>query len=172
MLFWPAETIFFQYLKNSFHWKQFFRNIFQTNTLLQIVATDFLFSGNDILPFTFIWKPLLQLVGDQSLKNILFLLEEIVFFLFFLKRFELAFRSSQGSLNNRNICYLNFLGPVKSYFSRNTSFWLVEMDFWSITHFVLLFGAFFCWWTQFLKLGVSQFYSIFSIPNSGSSFFG
>ena len=63
-------------------------------------------------------------------------------------------------------------GLVKSYFSRNPSFWLVETDIRLITNFVLLFETFFCWWTQFLRLGVNQFSSIFSVPNSGSSFSG
>ena len=48
------------------------------------VAMDFLLSGNDILSFTFFWKLLLQLEGGQSLQKILFLLEETVFFSFFL----------------------------------------------------------------------------------------
>ena len=37
---------------------------------------------------------------------------------------------------------------------------------------ILLFRVFFCWWTQFLKLGVSRFLLIFSIPNSGRGFSG
>ena len=56
LIFWLVETILFQYLKYPFHWKQFFlslENIFQTNPLLLPVATDFLFSGNDILSFRF-----------------------------------------------------------------------------------------------------------------------
>ena len=65
-----------------------FWNNIPNKSLLQSVATDFLFSGNDILSFTFFWKPLLQLAGGQYLKNILFLLEETVFFLFFRQRFE------------------------------------------------------------------------------------
>ena len=32
------------------------------------------------------------------------------------------------------------------------------------TSFVLLFGTFFCWWIQCLKLCVNQISSIFSIP--------
>ena len=59
-----------------------------------------------------------------------------------------------------------------SHFSRNLSFWLVEMDFWLITSFRLLFGAFSCWWMQCLKFDVNQFSSNFFIPNSGSSFSG
>ena len=46
-----------------------FENVFEMNPLLQPVATDFLFSGNDILSFTFFWKPLLQLEGSQYLKK-------------------------------------------------------------------------------------------------------
>ena len=42
-------------------------NIFSTNPLLQSVAMDFLFSGDDILSFTFFfWKPLLQEEEGQS----------------------------------------------------------------------------------------------------------
>ena len=47
-----------------------------------------------------------------------------------------------------------------------------------ITNFVLLFEAFFCWWTQCLKLGVNQFSSIFLFltaeavfPASGNRYF-
>ena len=37
------------------------------------MPTDFLFSGNDILSFTFFWKPLLQLEGGQYFKeNLIF----------------------------------------------------------------------------------------------------
>ena len=36
------------------------------------MATDFLFSGNDIFSFKFFWKPLLQLEGGQYLnKNLI-----------------------------------------------------------------------------------------------------
>ena len=44
-------------------------NIFQTNSLLRPVATDFIFHGNDILLFIFSLKPLLPLEGDQYLKK-------------------------------------------------------------------------------------------------------
>ena len=33
------------------------------------MATDFQFSGNNILSFTFFWKPLLQQEGGQYLKK-------------------------------------------------------------------------------------------------------
>ena len=59
---------------------------------------------------------------------------------------------------------------MKSHFSRTPSFWLVETDVRIITNFVLLFGAFFCWWTQFMKLGVNQFSSSFSVPNNENNF--
>ena len=42
-------------------------NLFLMNYLLQLVATDFLFSENDILSFRFFVKPLLQLERDQYL---------------------------------------------------------------------------------------------------------
>ena len=70
----------------------------------------------------------------------------IYFFLQILIQMEVAFRSSE------------------------ITFSLVETDFRLITNFVLLFRAFLCWCTQFFKLGVNQFSSIFSIANSGSSF--
>ena len=42
------------------------------NPLFQLVATDFLFSGKDVLLFKFFLKPLLQLEGGQYvLKNII-----------------------------------------------------------------------------------------------------
>ena len=65
-----------------------------------------------------------------------------------------------------------FFGTLKLYFSTNASFWVVEMNHRLITNLVLLSRAFFCWWTPFLKLGVYQFSSIFSVLNSGSSFSG
>ena len=40
-------------------------NIFQTNSLLRPVATDFLFNENGILSFIFSLKPLLPLEEDQ-----------------------------------------------------------------------------------------------------------
>ena len=126
LLFWPAKTILFQYLKNSFHWKQFFRNIFQTNPLLQTVATDFLFSGNDVLPFTFFWKPLLQLVGNQNLKNVLFLLEEIVFFLLFQIAIRISFSVQSRKFKQQK--YLLFKLP-----------WFSEIKFFK-EYFVLASG--------------------------------
>ena len=76
------------------------------------------------------------------LENFLFLFEETVFYNFFqtLIRMEVAFRSSE-------------IPFFKEYF--------IQTDVRLITNFALLFGAFFCWWTQFLKLGVNQFSSIF-----------
>ena len=44
-------------------------NKFKTNPLLQPVATDFLFSGNNILSLIFSLKPLLPLEGDQYLEK-------------------------------------------------------------------------------------------------------
>ena len=62
-------------------------NLFLTNPLLQPVATDFLFSGNNILSFTCFSKPLLLLEGGQYLKKVLLLLQETVFFLLFFFRY-------------------------------------------------------------------------------------
>ena len=61
------------------------------------MATDFPLSGNDILSFTFLFKPLLQLEGGQYFKKILFLLEKTGFFVFFqiLIRMEVAFWASE-----------------------------------------------------------------------------
>ena len=44
------------------------------NPSLQLVTTDVLFNGNDILSLISSLKPLLPLEGDQYLKKILFLL--------------------------------------------------------------------------------------------------
>ena len=59
----------FQYLKYPFHLKQFFRHLEiylkRILYLLQLVATDFLFIGNGILSFRFLWKLLLQLEGSH-----------------------------------------------------------------------------------------------------------
>ena len=53
------------------------------------------------------------------------------------------------------------------------SFILASENGFSINDdFVLLFGAFFWWWTQCLKLVVNQFSSNFLIPNRQSSFAG
>ena len=62
------------------------------------MATDFLFSGNDIFSFTFFWKPLLQLEGDQYLKTNLISARRNRFCYFFFQiliRMEVVFRSSE-----------------------------------------------------------------------------
>ena len=84
LIFWLVETILFQYIKYTFHWKQLFHHV-GIYPLLQPVATDFLFTGSDILSFRFFLKPKLQLDRRQYffLKQISFLLEETVFFNFF-----------------------------------------------------------------------------------------
>ena len=64
LIFWLVETILFQYLKYTFHWKQLFHHV-GIYPLLQPVATDFLFTGNDILSFRFFLKPKLQLDRRQ-----------------------------------------------------------------------------------------------------------
>ena len=61
------------------------------------MATDFLFSGNDIHSFTYFWKPLLQLEGGQYLRKCLISARENRFFPFFqvALRMEVAFRLSE-----------------------------------------------------------------------------
>ena len=69
---WLVETIFYQYLKYaqiSLPLEGVFPslgNMFQTNPLLQSVANNLLFSGNNIFSFRFFWEPLLQLEGGQD----------------------------------------------------------------------------------------------------------
>ena len=69
------------------------------NPLLQPVATDFLFTGNNILSFRFFWKTSLQLEGSQYFKKIIISVTvvETVSSIFFqiLTRMELAFRFSE-----------------------------------------------------------------------------
>ena len=71
-IFWLVETIFYQYLKYaqiSLPLEGVFPslgNMFETNPLLQSVANNLLFSGNNIFSFRFFWKPLLQLEGGQD----------------------------------------------------------------------------------------------------------
>ena len=147
----------YQHIKYPVYWRQllhlleiYFKRILycsQWQRIFFLVETIFFHSH-------FFWKPLLQLEGGQYFKIILFLLEETVFFNFFqiMIRMEVAFRSSEIVFFKES-----FILASEKGFSINCK---------------LLFGAFFCWWTQFLKLGVKQFSSIFSIPNSGSSFSG
>ena len=66
----------------------------------------------------------------------------------------------------------SFFRLVEMDFSSNLSSQLVYTDFGLISNRVLfLFRAFFCCWKVLQKLGANQFSSIFSVPNSGSSFF-
>ena len=65
----------------------------------------------------------------------------------------------------------SFFRLVETEFSSNPSSQLVYTDFGLISNRVLLFRVFFfCSWKALLKLGVNHFSSIFSFPNSGSSF--
>ena len=66
----------------------------------------------------------------------------------------------------------SFLFQWNRFFLANPSFWVMKTDFRLTKNHMLLFRVFICWWVLFLKLGVYQFSSIVSIPNSGSSFFG
>ena len=118
--------------------------------MLQPVATDFLFSGNDILSFTFFWEIIIAIRGRPIfLKN---LVSARRHFFQIMIRMEVAFQSSEIAFFEESFILASENGfPV---------------------NYKLLFGAFFCWWTQFLKLSEKQFSSIFSLPNSGSSFSG
>ena len=123
---------------------------------MQPLATDFLFGGNDILSFRFFWKLLLQPEGGQYfLKNLISARGNCFFFIFFqiLTRMEVAFRFSE----------------IKFF---KESFWLVETDFRLITNLVLLSRACFLPVDTMLEISCNQFSSIFSVPNSGSSFYG
>ena len=66
----------------------------------------------------------------------------------------------------------SFFRVVETEFSSNHSSPLANTDFGLISNRVLLFRVFFCCWKALLKLCENQFSSIFSIPNSGSSFSG
>ena len=121
------------------------------------MATEFLFTGNDILSFRFFWKALLQQEGSHYIiKKICNCRRNRFLQLFFqiLTRMKVAFRFSEIA------------------FFKESFILASRMDFRLITNFVLLFGTFFCWWTQCLKLDANQFSAIFSIPISGSSFSG
>ena len=52
---------------------------------------------------------------------------------------------------------------MKSHFSGNRSFWLVETDFLLIANFIFLFGAFSCRWT--LEIRCKPIFFHFFIPN-------
>ena len=118
---------------------------------------DFLFSENDILSFTYFWKPLLQLEGGQYFfKKILFLLEKTVFFKFFFQiliQMEEAFRSSEIAFFKES-----FILASGNGFSINYKLCAFNRSFFSLVDTIL-------------KLDLNQFSSIFSIPNSASSFF-
>ena len=65
----------------------------------------------------------------------------------------------------------SFFRLVETEFSSTPSSRQVDTNFELISNRVLLFRAFFfCCWKALLKLRVNQFSSIFSVPNSGSSF--
>ena len=67
----------------------------------------------------------------------------------------------------------SFLGLFETEFLSNPSSSLVYADFGLVLNRVLLFRAFFSAAKKALmKLGVNQFSSNFSVPNSGSSFSG
>ena len=148
----------FQYLKHTFHWRQFFHLLeIYFKQILQPVATDFQFSGNDILLFTFFWKPLSQLEEGQYLKKyILFLLEETVFFFFFqiLISMEVAFRSNEIAFFKKSLILASGNGFSINY--KLCAF---------IRSFFLLVGT-------ILEIRCKPIYSVFSIPNSRSNFSG
>ena len=115
---------------------------------------DFLFSENDILSFTYFWKPLLQLGGGQYFfKKILL---KTVFFNFFFQiliQMEEAFRSSEIAFFKES-----FILASGNGFSINYKLCAFNRSFFSLVDTIL-------------KLDLNQFSSIFSIPNSASSFF-
>ena len=122
------------------------------NPLLRPVATDFLFSGNDILSFIFFEK-IIAIRGRPILKKN-YICQQNHFLQVFqaLIRMEAVFRSTE-------IC-----------FSTNSLFQLVEKDFGKFQDFVLLIRAFFCWWTLYLKLGVHQFFRFFQFETVAAVF--
>ena len=144
---WSMETILCQYLEYPFHWKRFFH-------LVEIYFKRILYYSQ--------WQRISFLVETIFFHSLFFFLETITAsrgrptflkhlvsarrnrFLFFqaLIRMEVAFRSSEIAFFRK-------------------SFVLLETDFWLIANFMLLFGAFLCWWTLFLKLGVNLFSSFF-----------
>ena len=133
------ETILCQYLKYSFHWKRFvhfleiyFKRILYYSQWQQI----FFFSGDDILSFTFFFflETIITSRGSQS---------------FYLKHLVSARRNRFLFFFRHWFEWKQLFGPVKSHFSGNASFWLVETDFCLTANFMLLFGAFLCWWTLF-----------------------
>ena len=146
-----------QHPKYPFYWKQLFHllEIYFKRILYYRQWQQIFFLVETIFSYShFFGKPLLQLEGGQYFKKVLFLLEETVFFNFFqiMIRMEVAFRFSEIQFFKE--CFILASG---NEFSIN---------------YKILFGAFFYRWTEFLKLGVKQFSSIFSISNSGSSFSG
>ena len=140
------------------------------------MATDFLFSGNDILSFTLSLKPLLQLEGDQYWKKsisasenrflsdsdtngVVFWCSEIVF-----SNESFILASENGFLVTYKSCVFiqSFLLLVDTilhhsrrgniFFLTNPSFQYAESEFLSSGNTSLLFTAFCCFWKPLLAL--------------------
>ena len=143
------ETILCQYLKYPFHWKWFFH-------LLEIYFKRILYYSQ--------WQ------------RIFFLKETIFFhshFFFetiaeirgrpkFLKHLVSARRNRVLFFSGTDSNGSSFSVQWNCIFSGNPSFWLVETDFWLTGNFMLLFGAFLCWWTLEIRcepIFVDFFYS-------------
>ena len=147
------ETILFEFLKYPlliflYYSKDIVLDYSQWQRIFCLVETMFFHSH--------FFETIIAIRGrPQCFLKIWFLLEEIVFFNFFqiLIRMEVAFRS------NEITCF-------------EESFILASGNGFLINYKTLCFYSefFFFWWTKFLKLGVNQFSSIFSNPNSGSIF--
>ena len=134
------------------------------NPLLLPVATNFLFSKNDVLSFIFSLKPLLLSEGDQYLKKPYFCLW---------KPSSLIF-SDTNSNGSSLLVHWNRIFPA----SGNEVFikcFIATSVYGSWVNFkpcAFIQSFFFCCWKALLKLGVNQFSPIFSVTNSGSSFSG
>ena len=117
------------------------------NPLLRSVATDFLFNENNIFSFIFSLKPLLPLEGGQR------------------KPFSLIF-SDTDSNGSSLLVNLNGIFQLILHFG-----WWKRL-FWIIANLLLLFRAFFCQWTLFMKLNVGQFLMKSSIFARWNHFLG
>ena len=122
-------------------------NMFLTNPLLRPVATDFLFNGNNILSFIFFLKSLLPSERDQYLKRSYFC---------WWKQFSLNFSDTDSNGSSLFVHWNRIFQRILHSGSGN--------GFWLITNLLLLFRAFFCWWTPSLKLNVGQFLKKNNIP--------
>ena len=128
------ETILCQYLKYPFHWKRFFHLLeIYFKRILYYSQWQRIFFLKETIFFHshFFFETIAEIRGTPKfLKHLVFARRNRVLFFQALIRMEVAFWSSEIA-----------------FFSGNPSFWLVETDFWLTGNFMLLFGAFLCWWT-------------------------